>query len=286
VQDTSLVLFLRAPRPFAAPDVAAAFAREWKRPFGSGSDKHPAEFVVAADGGLMAMVSEQLLAIEARLEEEPTAEELEGYQELRMRFVMETRRQVLRLHVAGEASPEAEAARRRLVARAAASLWGEDVLAVSWHCDRRLAYPRDGLLEALRADDPVAASLVEADVPVVEAPDEAAMQAAMEKARAEWPKAKARVEAGGVVFAKFPFPTRAKGVEHMWIRVTRVVGERVHGVLENNPVDVEGLRLGSEVVRETTDLGDWLFEMDGVRVGGFTVELLTRKPAKGAAGGK
>lgn len=283
VQTTSLVLFLSAPRELEAKEVAAAFTREWKRPIAGGEgDKDATEFVIDARGSLLAKVGEDLLQIAWREVEGSSKEDLAHYEDLRMRSVMQKQRQLVRFLVSGEAVPEAEAARRRLVARAAAALWGDDVLAASWHCDRRLAFAREGIVKDLRAEDPVAASLGDPLVPVFEAPDEAAMEAAMARARSEWATAKAHFEKGGPLSVKFPFPTRAEGLEHMWIRVTRIDGGRVHGVLDNDPVDVEGLKLGSPVERDAKDLSDWMFEKDGEFVGGYTVKALSKRPAEGA----
>lgn len=284
VQSTSLVLFLSKARRLGAKDVAAAFAREWQRPFGAGDDDDDddaTEFVIEADGVLMAKVEEELFLVSLVDVDAPSKEQLAEYPELRMRSVMEKQRQLLRFHVSGEAAEAAEAARRRLVARAAAALWADDVLALSWHCDRRLAYANNDQPQHLRAVDPVAATLGDAPVPVLTAPDETAMKAAMARARAEWPTAAAHCAKGGTVYVKFPFATRTDGIEHMWLRVTRVDGERVHGILENEPVDVAGVQLGSAVVRDRHELSDWFFDQDGVRVGGYTIELLTGKSDAG-----
>lgn len=283
VQSTSFVLFLSAPRTLEADAVAAAFTREWKRPISGGEgDADATEFVIDARGTLLVKIGDELMQIGAREVEGASEKDLARYEDLRMRHVMQKQRQLVRFFVAGEPTPEQEAARRRLVARAAAALWGDDVLAASWHCDRRLAYPREGLVQDLRAEDPVAASLRDPLVPVLEAPDEAAMQAAIEKARSEWATAKAHFEKGGEVFVKFPFATRTKGHEHMWVRVTRIDGDSVHGELGNDPVDVEGLKRGSVVVRERGELSDWLFERDGKQVGGYTLEALAKPKAAGS----
>lgn len=285
VQSTSLVLFLSAKRELTAKDVAAAFAREWKRPIASGDGgrgQDATEFVIDARGSLLAKVGDDLFQIAWREVESASAEALAGYKDLRMRHVMKEQRRLVRFLISGEATADAESARRRLVARAAAALWGDDVLAASWHCDLRLAYPREGLVQDLRAEDPVEASLRGPLIPVFEAPDAAVMEAAIEKARSEWATAKAHFEKGGKVFVKFPFATRTKGHEHMWVRVTRIDGDSVHGELDNDPVDVEGIARGSVVVRNQGELSDWLFEKDGKQVGGFTLEVLSKQKAEGA----
>ena len=62
-------------------------------------------------------------------------------------------------------------------------------------------------------------------IPIVEPDDAAAMAKAVETARATWPTAVEHHRGGGKLSAKFPFPTRRGGTEHLWI-ATAPDGER------------------------------------------------------------
>ncbi|MFT4513071.1 MAG: hypothetical protein ACI89X_000765 [Planctomycetota bacterium] len=45
----------------------------------------------------------------------------------------------------------------------------------------------------------------------------------------------------------------------------------------NEPVDIEGLELGSKVTRKLGELSDWIYFEDGEMVGGYTVKVLQKQ---------
>lgn len=69
--------------------------------------------------------------------------------------------------------------------------------------------------------------------------------------------------------------------EHMWVGQLRWDGERFHGVLDNDPVDVRNVRRGDAVVVERADVEDWLYFVGQEMRGGFTVRVLMERRARG-----
>lgn len=57
--------------------------------------------------------------------------------------------------------------------------------------------------------------------------------------------------------AKAPI-TRGGNTEFIWMDVTGLSAERIHGVLANDPVNLDGLRLGSQVDVPIEELNDWV----------------------------
>ncbi|MFK7742801.1 MAG: DUF2314 domain-containing protein [Planctomycetota bacterium] len=203
---------------------------------------------------------------------------------LRVRNAMRKHTHMLQIESSGKADEKHEQSRRRALARLMAELWSKDCMALSWHCNRRILPGYDEMPAQLRSQDPVRATLDSSVVPVIEATDKRAMQAAMKQARTTFAKAKAWFDGGGKLSVKFPFATRGEGEgegkEHIWISVTGIDSNTVDGTIANEPLNIEGLELGSEVRRKITELSDWLYMENGEMVGGFTVKVLQAQAAK------
>lgn len=274
MQSSSVIVLLRAVRPWREADLRAAV----KQGFGielpaSGDDPKAQEFAVASGPLAMVKVQGQQLLLTISRKRAFTGDEQAW--EKRTRLAIDAHRAVLHIVTVGAPGATAERERYRALGRLLAGLWGDDCLAINWKTDRRLIAAYPALPERLRAEDPVAASLEDLPVPVVAQFDEAAMQRAIEEARRRWPEAAARHAKGLPLAAKFPFATRSGGHEHIWVTVTAIDGESVRGKLDNEPIDVAGLELGSEVTCQLADLSDWLFEQDGKLHGGFSLPVLS-----------
>lgn len=288
---SSLVLFVASERKVDEADLRARLGKEFGTPFGSQDDDNAERFVMVLDAGVFVRIDDELVLVEFAAGQPSPAEDLQQYDDLRLRRVLGEHRQLLRLRMYGAVGKDAEDARRKLLGKVAAALWGDDVLGLSWHCDRRIVPSGPEVQAQLRTDFPVAATLGDSVVPVIAANDAEAMAAAMAKARETWPEALAHFQKGGSLSAKFPFATRSGGKEHIWINVQSVDGDVVRGVLANDPLDIEGHKLGSKVECKLAELSDWLFRRDGAMVGGYTVKVLQqqaerqREPAGGKKGG-
>lgn len=281
VMTSSLVLFLARERTFDEADWRKRLGAEFGVAFGGPDDDNDEHFVVHDEGIVMVKSGEAMALVQLVAAEPKPAAELQRYDDLRVRRLFGEQKQWLRIQSMGDVGPAAEAARRRLLGRIAAALWGDDVLGLSWHCDRRMVPAGADVPGQLRSDAPVAATLGDAVVPVIAAADAEAMAAAMAEARATWPEALAHLQKGGELSAKFPFVGATKGnVEHIWVNVQAVEGDVVRGLLANEPMDLGQLKIGSKVECKLAELSDWLFLREGKMVGGYTVKVLEQQAAR------
>ena len=70
----------------------------------------------------------------------------------------------------------------------------------------------------------------------------------------------------------------------MWLSVTTIDGEQVHGMLDNEPTVVTGFKMGQDLHIKVEDMDDWLYlDPDKNSVGGFTIKAL-EKTAQQPAG--
>lgn len=66
--------------------------------------------------------------------------------------------------------------------------------------------------------------------------------------------------------------------EHMWINDVYFDGEKIYGVLVNEPNDVQNVKNGDEVEASLEELSDWMFCRDW---GVHTADLVCRRSALG-----
>jgi uncharacterized protein YegJ (DUF2314 family) len=132
---------------------------------------------------------------------------------------------------------------------------------------------------ALRSDDPVRALRETLTLPIIQvSDDDPLMQAAVAQARAEWPKFVAAYEAcAGTTFAVKAPLCHEDNTEYIWIEVTGLEGESVHGTIANEPGNLGSLKFGSIVSIPVATLNDWCYmDPEGNLVGGFTVEAVQK----------
>ena len=85
------------------------------------------------------------------------------------------------------------------------------------------------------------------------------------------------LDPGEVILVKAPFTTSSGGTEWMWVEVMQWEGNRIQGLLKNEPVDVPGIRGGSVVTVNQDDLFDYIRNYaDGRREGNETGELIQK----------
>ena len=66
-------------------------------------------------------------------------------------------------------------------------------------------------------------------------------------------------------------------VEYIWVSVNAIEANTIYGELGNEPLHVGG-KIGDRVRVAFEDLNDWLHvDAQGVRSGGFTIEVLSRR---------
>lgn len=109
--------------------------------------------------------------------------------------------------------------------------------------------------------------------------DNKAMAQAVQKARKSLDKFIAAVRSPKGNQSRFaikkPFIEGDK-VEHIWINEVSFDGKVFHGKVDNEPVDIKGVRLGDEVTASPDEVSDWMYVQDGRLVGGYTTRCLCR----------
>jgi len=129
------------------------------------------------------------------------------------------------------------------------------------------------LMGCSRADErPEVEKLVYA--PQHDAAVEAATQKALETLPVFWIKKDANSPGYSDFMLKVALPTRHGGLEYIWIGDVRRSGHKIKGTLANEPFDLEGLSVGSEVEAPATQIADWQYEKAGKLYGHFTTRAL------------
>ena len=111
------------------------------------------------------------------------------------------------------------------------------------------------------------------------------MQAAVAEAKARWPQfVEAFKKREGENFCIKAPVTRNGETEFIWIEVTGLEPEFIHGKLGNQPVALENLQLGDPIEVPLADLNDWAFVRQKKLIGLFTANVVreTQKQAKSA----
>ncbi|MBU9358797.1 DUF2314 domain-containing protein [Burkholderia multivorans] len=107
----------------------------------------------------------------------------------------------------------------------------------------------------------------------------AALRAASERARAQLPALQQAFQRGLApgeqLQVKAPFTTRDGSREWMWIEVTEWKGDRIKGMLRNEPRNVPGMKAGQMVEARQSELFDYLRVFpDGHTEGNETPRIL------------
>ena len=106
--------------------------------------------------------------------------------------------------------------------------------------------------------------------------------AAGKRARDELTKMRPRfakgVPVGEQLIVKAPFRSKSDHVEWMWVDVIKWRGGDLTGNLDNDPVHVENLKLGSKVTVKVDDVADYMHvAKDGTQSGGHSVEVMRKR---------
>lgn len=98
--------------------------------------------------------------------------------------------------------------------------------------------------------------------PLIRVDHDEALLAASAAAKARLPELKAAFERGfqpgEYLSVKAPFSTPSGGQEWMWVEVSAWSGDRITGMLRNDPVDVPGLHAGQTVTVSQKNVFDYL----------------------------
>lgn len=111
--------------------------------------------------------------------------------------------------------------------------------------------------------------------------DDPEMQAAMAEAKrtvdefiGHWNKRSPDKEMFAV---KKPYPTRGGSLEHIWIDVTDYRDGVFFGTIANEPMDIEGISLGSQASVPKTEISDWMVMTETGMLGGYTYAVQSKR---------
>jgi len=66
-------------------------------------------------------------------------------------------------------------------------------------------------------------------------------------------------------------------VEHLWLSDVTFTGNRFHGVVDNRPIKIRGLKMGEHVSVNPNEITDWAYVDKGNLVGGYTIRVLYKE---------
>ena len=300
--NVSIVVFEEAVRLPNPVRVAAQLTKEFDRPFTVEQPKDAKAPKTARDNyvfqtaptAFLIKIADDLVLVEfmreSRADPDGLADQID---EGRLRHAVRIHRTMLDVRGAlRPADDNALAAQLRLVAKVTAALLDDrNSLAISFSLEPRLFVVDSLTRDALRAENPVKAMIEGGEHPPVVpiAADDPLMLAAIAEARRRWPEFVSTFAAAGKPSAdarKFSVKFAAREgeiVEHLWLTVTEIDGDKVRGTVGNRPVQVKGFELDKAVEIRAADVEDWLCFGDAKVDGGFTVKVVSKRMEEAAA---
>jgi len=118
--------------------------------------------------------------------------------------------------------------------------------------------------------------------------DDAEMNAAIAKARATlpvfWKHLAAHPEMAQDHSLKVGLPATGGGHEHIWVGHIQAKGDKITGLLANEPNALPGLKLGSPVTFTQGQISDWAYTKGGKLYGHYTTRVVIKHidPAEAA----
>lgn len=298
----SIVVFEEAVRLPTPARLAAQLTKEFDRPFVVEQKKDATAPRIAKDDYVLQMAPTAFLVKtagdsvlvdfmrESRADPDKLADRID---EGRLRHAIRIHRTMLDVRGTGRpVDDDALAAQLRLVAKVTAALLDDrNSLAISFSSEPRLFVVDSLTRDALRAEDPVTAMIEGGENPPVVpiADDDPLMLAAIAEARRRWPEFVSTFAAAGEPSAdtrsfNVKFAAReGELVEHLWLTVTEIEGDKVRGTVGNQPVRLKGFELDKAVEIRATDVEDWLYFRGSKLNGGFTVKVVTTRMEEAAA---
>jgi uncharacterized protein YegJ (DUF2314 family) len=118
----------------------------------------------------------------------------------------------------------------------------------------------------------------EGEPDLVRSKDDPLLKRAVQKARATHQEFVAALTNPQPDFRDFAikkgFERPGGGLEHMWITDVRWENGAFHGIVNNEPVDTQAVKLGDAVTVTPEELSDWMY-LDGRQLmGGYTIRVL------------
>jgi uncharacterized protein YegJ (DUF2314 family) len=187
----------------------------------------------------------------------------------------------------GKEEPADLQAAYRDMGKIAAALAQPDALAIYSPEEGQLSVFNDSVATAMKGPDPLQIFDARSDDTVSIKDDDPLLQAAQEKARKSWPDFTRAFQAkAGKNFAVSGRIVEGDNSEYMWLSVTSIDTDKVHGTLDNAPVALTTLKVGQDLHINVKEIDDWIYVgTDEVPVGGFTRDAMmhARDSAKNEA---
>lgn len=177
---------------------------------------------------------------------------------------------------AGKKEPADLRVAYRDMGKIAAALARPDALAIYSPEAGQLSVFNDAVATTMTGSDPLQIFDGDTDETVSIRDDDPQLQAAQAKARKAWPEFTRAFQAkAGTNFAVNGRILEGDDSEYMWLSVTSIDADRVHGTLDNVPVALTTLKIGQDLHVKVSDVDDWIYTgTDDVPVGGFTMDAL------------
>lgn len=241
---------------------------------GSGQVKGIQHFMVKLDRGVFAVLSSDRPYVE-----KDDQSVYRNIRDKRLRTAIDSHRAWISVDLMGQPENNHEKDRAyRVIGKIIAAMAGPDCLAV---CCPELQACNEfdpGLIEKLQSSDPLDIFADPTFAPVIEVDkDNPAMIDAVTEARERWDEFVAALPADcddERYLAKVEFCDQDIS-EFMWVQVTEANERVVHGLLVNEPHQLENVHCGQKVSVPVEQLNDWIYpDDDGKMVGGFTLAII------------
>ena len=283
----SVVALLKRPQRLEPIYIATAAKKAWNADlsFGENDDEGPDGFVVGDDSmpTLFVKFRERMLIVNnfPQPYTEDPQEVSQAIPDLRLRKLYANHTAWLSCDAMGvDSFDDVDEAREwyKILGRLLAELVDDNCLAIFIPQTDQLFPNMAKTLDLLRADDPLEALGFETPVPVLQiGGDDPRMIAAVAKARKTWPNFVSAFEKGAGKNFSVKAPITVGGnTEFIWLSVTAVENDVIYGKLDNDPISLGNLSLGSKVKVSVAELNDWVYVGDKGPVGMFTTKLITQ----------
>jgi|GEM_PF-2492293 len=156
--------------------------------------------------------------------------------------------------------------------------------------DKNHFFPYDAeMLEKLRSEEAIQGLMETTPMPVVQiSDDDERMKAAVAEARETFPEFREAFEnrrEGQWFGIKAPV-TSAGNTEFVWLEVEAIEGDQIMGELNNDPVELPGIKIGAKLTIDLADLNDWTLTEGEEMKGGYTMKVLIDAHREASGGGE
>ena len=289
VPPLGIVLFLEAPKALNTDVLASIFSRVTGRVIqsitqesarGPRADYTQADdFVFSAPPSFIAKIDGVVFLVNnvSRPYVADSAQMSLGIHELRLRMAIAEHRAWLSVEILHQqaATPD----NYRIVGRVLAGLIGPECLALYHPPSGKLVPSRlDDAVVRLQSEDPISAVFGDTTyVPVILVENDDRLRKAEVEARRRFPEFEDAFRIGAATdFSVKALISSGENAEHIWIEVEGITEAKIVGRIGNEPVRLDGLRLGSRIEIEKSQVEDWAFRRGDTPVGMFTVPVIQR----------